>query len=182
MMTFSSDPSTHFVYSDIMFAAVVAQLFGCFYSPGEASPRAALLSVIVGATTRVVLEFALPKDGFLILPFELEEFLDYGPAASAALPTFFDAPAEDLWDPDAEPCVGERLEDYTGVDSLASFLISVVVFVGVTLLERCIGKALFTMPGIEGYVKNFHEHDPPKDETQKTGEEKASADAEDSSA
>jgi len=168
-----------------MFAAVVAPLFGCFYSPGEPSPRAALLSVIAGATTRVVLEFALPKDGFLILPFELDEFLDCGPAASANLPTFFDAPAEELWDPDAEPCISERFEDYTGVDSLASFLVSVLVFVGVALLERCVGKALFTMPGLSPYTKNFHEH-APKDETQKTGvtnvEEKASGDAEESSA
>lgn len=178
-----------------MFAAVVAPLFGCFYSPGEPSPRAALLSVITGAVTRVVLEFALPKDGFYILPYDYDEFLDYGPAASAALPTFFDAPAEDLWDPAAEPCEGAQFEDYTGVDSLAAFIASVVVFVLVTLLEKGVGKPLFSFPGLSPYEKNFHEHDDPKDETVKTGDtgeknegndEKASgdspADAEESSA
>lgn len=52
---------------DIMFAAVVAPLFGCFYATNP-SPRAALLAVCCGVITRIVLEFALPKDSFLILP------------------------------------------------------------------------------------------------------------------
>ena len=159
-------------YSDIMFAAVVAPLFGCFYSPGKPSPRAAFLSVVIGATTRVVLEFVLPKDGYLILPFESDEFQDYGPAASAKLPIFFDAPAEDLWNPDdpSEACNSVQLEDYTGVDSLAAFVVSLLVFVLVTLVEKAMGKPLFSFPGLEGYTKNFHEHEP-KDETNKTTKE-----------
>jgi len=95
---------------DIMLAGVVAPLFGCFYAKNP-SPRAAFCSLLAGVIVRVVLEFALPKDGYLILPYNLDEFFDYGPAASAKLPTFFDAPAEDLWDPSVEPCDSAQLED-----------------------------------------------------------------------
>lgn len=150
-----------------MFAAVVVPLFGVFYSPGKPSPRAAFLSVIVGATTRVVLEFALPKDGYLILPFKHPEFVDYGPAASANFPVFFDMEEDDLWDPVQHPCDAPQLEDYTGVDSLAAPFAALVVFVTVTMLERCKGSPLFSFPGLEGYEKDLGQSEH-KDETQGT--------------
>merc|ERR1712232_1231467 len=50
---------------DVVFASVVVPLFGCFYTK-KPSPLAALLSIISGILVRVVLEFTLPKDGFLI--------------------------------------------------------------------------------------------------------------------
>ena len=136
-----------------MFAAVVAPLFGCFYSPGKPSPRAALCSLLAGTITRVVLEFSLPKDGILILPFKADEFLNFGSAASAKIPTFFDEPAEALWDPAVEQCNSSRFEDYTGVDSFASFICSVVVFVVVTLLEGDGSQPLFDFPGLHPYEK-----------------------------
>ena len=160
---------------DIMLAGVVAPLFGCFYTKTP-SPRAALLSVLSGVITRVVLEFTIPKDGLLILPYNYPEFYDYGPAASAAFPTFFDADV--VWDPATEPCEAEQFEDYTGVDSLSAFLCSILVFVGVQLIENARGgKALFTFPGLEPYEKDLKKHEHP-DETNATAKEPATPDNE----
>lgn len=65
---------------DVVFATVIAPLFGAFYTR-KPSPRAAVCSVVVGAVTRIVLEFALlPKDGFLLLPYSGPEFDNYGAA------------------------------------------------------------------------------------------------------
>lgn len=74
---------------DIVLATMVAPLFGCFYAKNP-SPRAALCSVLTGVVVRVVMEFSLPKDGYLLLPFDSPEFENYGPAASAGLPPFVD--------------------------------------------------------------------------------------------
>jgi len=144
---------------DIMLAAVVAPLFGCFYAT-KPSPRAALLSLLSGVIVRLVLEFALPKDGLLILPFNYPEFYDYGPAASANYPVFFDEPAADLWDPTEEPCDQAQLEDYTGVDSLSAFLCSILVFLLVQTVEKANGyKPIFTLRGLEPYEKDLGHHD-----------------------
>jgi hypothetical protein len=120
---------------DVVFASVVVPLFGCFYTK-KPSPLAALLSIIAGIIVRVVLEFTLPKDGFLIAPWSGDEFLDYGPAASTAFPPHFDQPEADLWDSDAEPCDQPRLTDFTGVDSLSAPAVGLLVFVLVQFLER----------------------------------------------
>lgn len=137
-----------------MLAAVVAPLFGCFYSPGTPSPRAAFCSVVCGVVTRITLEFALPKDGSLIFPFSSPEFQDPGSAASALFPTFLDKPAEQLWDPTVDVCNSTQLRDYTGVDSLASFVCSIIVFVAVTAIEHARGgKPLFDFPGLQPYEK-----------------------------
>lgn len=53
---------------DVVLASVVAPLFGAYYTK-EPSPRAALVSIMMGTITRVALEFALPKDGYLVLPY-----------------------------------------------------------------------------------------------------------------
>ena len=156
-----------------MFAAVVVPLFGCFYSPGTPSPRAAFVSVVAGVVTRVVLEFSIPKDGLYILPYDGDEFYDYGPAASSKLPVFFDAPADDLWDPATEPCVQEQLKDFLGVDSLSAFLAGLLAFVGVAMAESAIGRPLFSFGGLEAYEKELTNET--KDETELT--RKAGADA-----
>jgi len=140
---------------DIVLASVVAPLFACFYIANP-SPQAALLSTLSGILTRIILEFALPKDGFLLLPYNLPEFYDYGSAASANLPTFVDPGDGGIpqWDPAAETCEQEQFEDYTGVDSLSAFLTSILVFALVQLVENLRGgKALFTLPGMTGYDK-----------------------------
>jgi hypothetical protein len=138
---------------DVVLATVTVPLFGCFYAKVP-RPNAALLSILAGAIVRIVLEFTLPKDGFLLLPYDAPEFLDVGPAASAKVPTFIDAPASDVWDPDVEVCDQPQFEDYTGVDSLAAFLTSLLVFLLVQTLEHHLGRPLFTIPGMRGYDKS----------------------------
>jgi hypothetical protein len=168
-----------FSFSDIMFAAVVVSLFGVFYTPGTPSPRAAFVSVVSGAITRVVMEFALPKDGLLLLPFEKDEFLDYGPGASSKFPVFFDEPAADLWDPATEPCDQDYFKDFTGVDSLAAPIVALLTFVAVQMIENCTGKPLFTFSGLEAYEKELgHEN---KDETEITKKEPQKEDSGESS-
>lgn len=50
------------------------------------------------------------------------------------LPTFIDAPAADQWDPDT--CEQPRMEDWTGLDSLASPVFSVVVMFIWSFIEK----------------------------------------------
>ena len=135
----------------------VVPLFGCFYAKNP-SPRAALLSIIGGVLTRVILEFALPKDGFLLLPYDVIEFYDYGPAASDLYPEFIDVDPSLHWNQTAQPCDQAQFEDYTGVDSLAGFLVSFLLFVGVQTMEHCIGRPLFAFAGSSGYIKDTTEH------------------------
>jgi Na+/proline symporter len=139
---------------DIVFACVIAPLFGCFYTKNP-SPRAALCSVMTGIIVRVTLEFSLPKDGLLVLPLDLPEFDNYGPAASTLLPTFVDGPAGSVWDPSVEPCEQEKYADYTGVDSLAAFGASTLVFLLLQFVEHKIGRPLFYFPGDVGYEKDL---------------------------
>jgi hypothetical protein len=138
---------------DIVLASVVVPLFGCFYTK-KPSPLAAFCSILAGVITRVVLEFSLPKDGLMIAPFDGDEFLDYGSAASSAVPPFFDFPEADRWDAEAEPCVQERLSDYSGVDSLAAPLVCLVTFVLIQFLERNGPLINFAEDGLfAGYLK-----------------------------
>lgn len=120
---------------DVVFATAVVPLFGCFYTK-KPSPLAALLSILAGALVRVILEFALPKDGFLLAPFGGDEFLDYGAAASSGVPPFWDEPEDIMWNQEAEPCGQERFNDLTGVDSLMAPVVGLLVFVAVQFLER----------------------------------------------
>jgi len=147
---------------DVVLASVVVPLFGCFYAK-KPSPLAAFCAIIAGVSVRVILEFALPKDGWLIAPFPGDEFLDYGSAASTALPTWLDAPEELLWDPEAERCEQPRFDDWTGVDSLAAPIAGLIVFASVQWLERNGPIRAFEESSIMvGYLK----------ETQKTPEER----------
>lgn len=151
---------------DIVLATVVVPLFGCFYAKTP-RPNAALCSFIVGASLRIILEFVLPKDGFLLLPYEVPEFLDYGPAASDNFPAWIDADPDAVptaWDPDdpAQKCNQEYFEDYTGVDSLAAFAASILVFLTVQFLEHRNGGPLFDLgPAMVGYDKNLEEEEEP---------------------
>jgi len=120
---------------DVVFATCVVPLFGCFYTK-KPSPLAALLAITSGALVRVILEFTLPKDGFLLAPFAGDEFLNYGPAASANVPSFWDETEEVRWDQSTEPCGQERFSDLTGVDSLAAPVVGLIVFMIVQFLER----------------------------------------------
>jgi hypothetical protein len=138
---------------DVVLATAVAPIFGAFYAKTP-SPRAALCSILLGALTRITLEFALPKDGSLIFPRDEPEFQNYGPAASAKYPIFFDKVEADLWNPADEPCDSKRYEDYTGVDSLTAFGVSVITFCTIQWLEYRLNRPLFTFPGMQGYDKN----------------------------
>ena len=120
---------------DVVLATIVVPLFGCFYAENP-SPLAALCAIMTGLVTRITLEFALPKDSFLILPFPGDEFLNYGSAASTAYPTYFDKPQEEVWDSNTEHCEQPRYNDWTGVDSLVAPVASAIVFVFVQFLER----------------------------------------------
>lgn len=120
---------------DVVLASVVVPLIGCFYTK-KPSPLAALCSILTGVITRIILEVTLPKDGFLIAPFDGDEFLNYGTAASSAVPPFWDFPEADRWDPSAEQCVQERYNDFSGADSLGAPAVGLVVFVLVQFLER----------------------------------------------
>jgi len=137
---------------DIVLATVLVPLFGAFYSR-RPSPCAALVAILAGGTTRVVLEFALPKDGSLLLPYEDDIFLRTGPAASSLLPAFIDAPAANHWDPTMEECKQEQFEDYTGTDSLVAPLLSLAIFVTIQFVENRMGRDLFWFPGNKGYCK-----------------------------
>ena len=164
---------------DVVLATVVTPLFGCFYTKNP-RPNAALASIVVGAAVRIILELALEKDGFLLLPYKKDEFLDYGEAASANLPTFFDAPKNITWIPEEEVCEQSRFQDYTGVDSLAAFVASIITFVLVQTSEQ--NGPMFELPGVTGYHKNVIQHDEPKSAAgeDETNHDKASDEVEDS--
>jgi Na+/proline symporter len=149
---------------DIVFASVVVPLFGCFYAKKHSS-LAALLSILVGVIVRVVLEFALPKDGFLIAPYAGDEFLNYGSAASSLYPPFLDFPEELIWNPETEQCQQERYRDFTGLDSLAAPAASLLVYLTVQFLERNGPLIQFKEGGLmTGYLKDFQKDAMGKDD------------------
>jgi Na+/proline symporter len=152
--TLNSTGSLLIVAFDVMLATCVVPLFGAFYAKNP-SPRAALVSMIGGASTRLVLEFTLPKDGSMVLPYDNVEYLDYGTAASVKLPSFIDANATDIWDPSTEQCAQESFSDFTGLDSLTAFFVSLSLFVSVQFLEHARGRPLFSFPGGKGYDKDM---------------------------
>jgi Na+/proline symporter len=162
---------------DIVLASVVCPLVAAFYV-NNPSPRAALCATVAGIVTRITLEFTLPKDGFLILPFNNDAYYDYGSAASADLPTYVDPGdgAIPQWDPTAQVCEQEKFRDFTGVDSLGAFFLSILVFTIVQTLENRTGKPLFTLPGLNAYNKEGQGEknlEPPVDETEKVSDHKA---------
>jgi hypothetical protein len=140
---------------DIMLATVVVPLVGCFYTVNP-SPRAALVAIMAGASTRIILEFLLPKDGSLIFPFPGDYFLNMGPAASVLYPSFIDVNASEHWNPSEQACEQRRFDDFTGVDSLVAPFVALVLFCIIQTWENVIMKrALFSFPGDCGYEKVF---------------------------
>lgn len=139
---------------DIVLATVVVPLIACFYVRNP-SPRAALVSMVGGAITRLALEFTLPKDGSTTLPFRNPAFLNHGSAASTALPTFVDAMVNATWDPARESCNADYYKDFTGVDSIAAFLVSLTLFITIQTWEANHDYPLFSFPGGEFLVVLF---------------------------
>lgn len=140
---------------DIMLATVVVPLIGCFYARNP-SPRAALLAILGGAMTRTTLEFTLPKDGYLVMPYDDPVFMNYGPAASIYPPAFIDTNGT-VWNPKDQPCDQVPYQDYTGVDSLAGFFACSMIYVSIQILEHRLRRPLFTFPGSQGYTKGSKE-------------------------
>lgn len=136
---------------DIVLATVVVPLVGCFYSKNP-SPRAALLAIVGGAATRTVLEFTLPKDGFLVMPYDDPSFMIVGPAASIYPPSFIDT-NQTTWNPEDQACQETPYKDFTGADSLAGFTVCLFLFITVQFIENKSQKPLFDFPGSQGYVK-----------------------------
>jgi hypothetical protein len=98
-------------------------------------------------------------------------FWYYGSAASTRLPTFIDGAEGDVWDPATEQCSQPQLEDYTGVDSIAAFLSSILVFITVQYLEhQSCRQCLVYASGMVPYEKKTGQHEvkseaPPLDDT-----------------
>jgi hypothetical protein len=102
-----------------------------------------------------------------LLPYDVPEFQDVGPAASSKFPVFFDEPAENLWNPDEEVCDTRQFEDFTGVDSLSALLVSFLVFSLIQVIERQLGRPMFNLPGLQPYEKNIKTEE--VDELDKSG-------------
>lgn len=126
---------------DVVLAGCIAPLFAAIYFKKTVTPGGALAAVLFGSILRAVLEFALPKDGSLVIP-RGEFNFDYGPGQIGPLPTFIDAPATEQWDP--ESCEQPRLEDWTGLDSLLSPIVSVIVMFTWSFIERKMDRTLWT--------------------------------------
>jgi Na+/proline symporter len=115
---------------DIVLATVVVPLLGCFYCK-RPSPRAALMGILGGGATRILMEFLLPKDGNLILPIDDPAFFLPGPAPNALFPYFIDVPAAQKWNPADGACQQVQYKDFTGVDSLTSPLVCLIFFASI---------------------------------------------------
>jgi len=113
---------------DCVLAGGTVPLFASIYWPGI-KPIAGFAALMSGSIMRAVLEFALPKDGLLLLAGKFARI--FGPAV-AADPEMFDI---SVMGPDvAAVCPQYNLEDWTGVDSLLSPVFSLLVLVLVQLL------------------------------------------------
>ena len=121
---------------DIMLAGCIVPLIGAFYVK-NLSPTCGLISVISGSLTRLILEYTLPKDGFLLFPFNGDEYLDYGSVSTTLYPGFINVNPNLQWDPNT--CKQNRFEDYTGIDSLVSPMVSLFSFIILHVVNRYVG-------------------------------------------
>ncbi|CAN0077118.1 unnamed protein product [Pylaiella littoralis] len=126
---------------DIVLAGCIAPLFAAIYFKKWVTPGGALAAVLFGSILRAILEFALPKDGLLAIPYGDYNF-DYGPGEVGPLPTFIDAPAAEQWDP--ETCEQPRMEDWTGLDSLISPVFSLVMMFVWSFIEKKLDRTLWS--------------------------------------
>ncbi|CAM9703548.1 unnamed protein product [Ascophyllum nodosum] len=130
---------------DIVLAGCIAPLFAAIYFKKTVTPGGALAGVLFGSILRAILEFALPKDGFLVIPYGSYSY-DYGPGQSDTLPTFMDVEPSEHWDPDS--CQQPRLEDWTGLDSLVAPVVGAIVMFAWSAVERALDRTLWTcLPG-----------------------------------
>eukprot|EP00746_Dinoflagellata_sp_MGD_P134621 gnl/MRDRNA2_/MRDRNA2_68479_c0_seq1.p1 gnl/MRDRNA2_/MRDRNA2_68479_c0~~gnl/MRDRNA2_/MRDRNA2_68479_c0_seq1.p1 ORF type:complete len:868 (-),score=136.05 gnl/MRDRNA2_/MRDRNA2_68479_c0_seq1:480-3083(-) len=107
---------------DVVFAAGVIPLFAAVYWKG-CKPIAAVASLLGGGICRAVLEFTLPKDGLLLLAGKFAR--SFGPGLVYD-PKMFD---KVVMDGEIDMCPQEKLEDWTGVDSLVSPVVSLIFLV-----------------------------------------------------
>merc|ERR1719171_2240441 len=112
---------------DIVFAAGVVPLFALVWWKGI-KPEAGFASLFAGAIVRVILEFALPKDGLLLWFGTFAR--NFGPGIED--PEMFDEAIMFGKLPDI--CPQENLLDMTGFDSLVSPAVSLVFLILVQLL------------------------------------------------
>lgn len=102
---------------DIMLAGSVIPMFAAVYWK-SCKPLAAFMAMFIGSLSRLILEFAVPKDGLLLLVGKYA--LSFGPGAYGGINV---ETAEPLpgW------CPQFKLADWTGIDSLIAPAISLVV-------------------------------------------------------
>eukprot|EP00929_Paragymnodinium_shiwhaense_P015824 TRINITY_DN12391_c0_g1_i5.p1 TRINITY_DN12391_c0_g1~~TRINITY_DN12391_c0_g1_i5.p1 ORF type:complete len:460 (-),score=75.62 TRINITY_DN12391_c0_g1_i5:360-1568(-) len=112
---------------DCVLAAGVVPLFALIYWKGI-KPEAGFLSLVSGAIVRVVLEFALPKDGLLLWAGSFAR--SFGPGIED--PEMFDEAI--MFGKLPEVCSQYDLLDMSGFDSLVSPTVSLIVLVVVQLL------------------------------------------------
>jgi len=142
---------------DIMFAGCVVPMFAAVYWKG-CKPIAAFISILSGSFTRFILEFALSKDGLLLLvgtyaetfaaglyeyP-DFKKFTDWDLITGAINATEYGAAGKQ------EVCPQRKLEDWTGFDSLVSPCVSLLALIIAQLVVPDIKHAWFTpVPGPE---------------------------------
>jgi len=123
---------------DVCLAGGVVPLFAAVYwKPGacfglikhKCKPIAAVCALLSGSILRAILEWSLPKDGLLLLTGKYAR--SFGPQV-AADPEMFDSSV--MNGGIAEVCPQEKLEDWTGVDSLLAPVVSLLVLLIVQLL------------------------------------------------
>jgi Na+/proline symporter len=113
---------------DCVLAGGVVPLFAAVYWK-NCKPIAAVCSVFCGSVVRGILEFALPKDGLLLLVGSYAR--TFGPGV------IYDPKLADqvlMEGKIADVCPQEKLEDWTGVDSLVAPVVSLVVLLVVHFL------------------------------------------------
>jgi hypothetical protein len=145
---------------DVVFASCFVPLMAAVYLP-HTTPNAGLLSCVAGGISRVILEFALPKDGTLVAFGSYA--LHYG-SAIAGLPSFMEikpasaAGSAGVWDPEKDTCEQEPMRDWTGLDSIVSPIISLLVLMAVQAFEGESGRdrdLLYFIPKKCGRARSY---------------------------
>lgn len=128
---------------DIVLAGTIFPLIAEIYFPNWVTPSGAIIGTVLATFARTILEYTLPKDGSLVMPFGSYGF-DYGDG-QPGVPGFVDSP--DVWAKDT--CEQQRLDDWTGVDSLISPGICMIVTLLFSYIELKTGKnALWFLPAV----------------------------------
>jgi len=114
---------------DIMLAGCIVPMFAAIYWK-SCKPIAATIALFAGSMTRLILEYALSKDGLLLLVGDYATTFAGGLYAYTDFVNFTDYPN---YEPNAESmnavCPQRKLEDWTGVDSLISPFVSLFFLV-----------------------------------------------------